>query len=531
VKNITVVGSGVSGVMAALYLEMVHSHRPNEFKIVYINTEEEQSDFVRLPPHITMTFRHLSISVTDLVRLADAAFCNGTKYVNFRGGGEYDSFMNPYRTVENIGIHDMHNEAQLFAYPGAFGQAVSNSESSDKSDLVSRASKLKKVGFRKLGSSFADGVVSDPLNLYGPMVDFGLNLKTKEAEEFLLAIAKSRNVEILSGNVESYEENSSKQVSRISLDSGKSFSTHFIVDVSGYGLTTWKEVFGKAVWVDMSQAFPANSAITFNMRAPKKLPAYTELVAMEYGYLWKTPLQSEIKCGYVYDNELLDVNSAKEEAERLLNTDIEDYSEETYNYGYVDSPLKSNVLLSGASSMLLENKEAVGIWSMLVELELVFTRAEMVRNQSEKWEKRHKELHSMIVDGMASLLQFSYFGREAYNEFWSKFTKSNAPYGLHSLLEVMDWRTLDAWDVSKLGSLFNVDSYYYIGLGIKYKPLIEAIKESVEDSIYIEASRDNYDILKVQQAEVTGNSLMDHRTMLEELKAVGGEGLEETGMG
>jgi len=516
-NNLVVIGSGIHGALTALYVEMLYSHKVKDYKVVYVNDGEAYSEITRISPPVILTLNQLGISVTDLVRIADATFFNGTKYTNFSGGGEYDSFMNSYQPTQNIGVRSMHDENQLFAYRGAFGQALATGESTDKSDLVARASKLKRVGFTKNAGGFADEQTGDPFMLFNPLIEYGLNVKSKPTEEILLEVARSRGVEVLEGSISAYEENEEQDVSKVVLDSGKSINSYFIVDVSGYGYTTWNDIFTDIEWIDLSKNLPADSSIEFSMSGSKKIPAYTEITAMDYGYIWIAPLQNEYKGGYVYDSDFINSEEAKLEVEKTLGRKVEVSLEGSVEYGYVSSPLKNNILLAGNSANVLENKEATDLWLLFVQLEILFTRPEFVNAKSNKWEQHYSKMSSSVIEGTASLLNFIYFGRGEYNEFWSKFNKLTATNVLQSLIEIMDWRTIDSRDISKIDSLFSLESYYYVGMGIKYRPLVESMKKSIQDNIYLISSKDDYDLLKAQQAEVAARSLMDHRALIEEL--------------
>ena len=50
----------------------------------------------------------------------------------------------------------------------------------------------------------------------------------------------------------------------------------------------------------------------------KKIPPYTEAIAMDYGWMWKIPLQDRYGCGYVFDSNYISDENAIKEIENFL---------------------------------------------------------------------------------------------------------------------------------------------------------------------------------------------------------------------
>ena len=515
-KNYLVLGGGTAGVISALYLEMITSHRQRERKITLV-----KSDDVGIigagegtTPRFVDMLQHLGISFTRLARETNATIKNGIRFTNWNGGGEYDKYMHPFYTHSGIGISDMHSEYQLLSYGGAFAKNFEQSDHTDKTDLTAKAAKFNKVLFSQRGQEMYDES-QDPLFLFKTLADYAVHFDAQVLAHNLLEIAEARGVQVVEGKATDFTQDKAGNVTSVELEDGTSIKTDFIIDASGMSRFFAKKL--DCSWVSWKDSLKTDSAITFFLPPQKKLPAYTDAIAMDYGWMWKIPLQHRMGCGYVFDSKLISAEEAKAEVEKYLGREVEINQTLSFEPGYYKDPWKNNVVSVGLSGSFVEPLEATSIWSTIMQLEYIFTRPETMHETTQRERDYYNEMVSKMQEEIASLIYFHYMGRQGTNEFWSQFTEDSAPAELKRVLDIASWRTLEQSDMPN--SIWALDSWYYVGMGIKYKPLLNSIRRSVKENVYMVSSDNDYLLLKKQQTEVSANVLPDHRDFLEKLGA------------
>lgn len=514
VKKYLILGGGTAGAVAALYLEMITSHRPNEREITLVKSEDIGiiGAGEGTTPQFVDLMRHLDISFTRLARETNATIKNGIRFTNWRGGGDYEKYMHPFFTHSGIGINNMHSEYQILTYPGAFAKNYEASESSDKSDLTTMAAKSGKVLFSQVAAELADPT-DDPLTLFRALSDYAIHFDAQVLADYLLGVAEARGVKVVEGKVEDFTQAKTGDVTNVYLEDGKNIETDFIFDASGMARFFAKKL--DCEWVSWKESLKTDSAISFILPPQKKLPAHTDAIAMKNGWMWQIPLQHRTGCGYVYDSSYMSAEEAKEEVEQYLGRKIEIQQSFKFEPGYYKDPWKNNVISIGLAGSFVEPLEATSLWSTVLQLEFVMTRPESMVDTSQKDRDYYNHRFADMQENIASLIYFHYMGRNTEEGFWGQFTEDKAPLKLKKLLEIMKWKTIEPFDMPN--SLWAVDSWYYVAMGIKYGPLLDSIKRSVKENIYMVTSDQDYLILKKQQVEVAQNVLLGHRDFLEKL--------------
>ena len=72
---------------------------------------------------------------------------------------------------------------------------------------------------------------------------------------------------------------------------------------------------------------------------------WTTAQAMEYGWMWKIPLQHRQGCGYVFDDSFIDFDIAQKEVEKFLRRKINPLKKISFQKGYLEKPWKKIVLV------------------------------------------------------------------------------------------------------------------------------------------------------------------------------------------
>ncbi len=77
----------------------------------------------------------------------------------------------------------------------------------------------------------------------------------------------------------------------------------------------------------VSPVFIPYSYLTTNTAIPFSVPetlneAWTEAIALKFGWLWKIPLQHKTGYGYVFDDDYCSIDEAKKELKTIFGDDL-----------------------------------------------------------------------------------------------------------------------------------------------------------------------------------------------------------------
>ena len=112
-----------------------------------------------------------------------------------------------------------------------------------------------------------------------------------------------------------------------------------------------------------------NSALPFVLENPEgaDLDMWTTAQAMEYGWMWKIPLQHRQGCGYVFDDSFIDFDIAQKEVEKFLRRKINPLKKISFQAGYLEKPWAKNCISIGMSQSFVEPLEATALGSVCVQ--------------------------------------------------------------------------------------------------------------------------------------------------------------------
>lgn len=190
-----------------------------------------------------------------------------------------------------------------------------------------------------------------------------------------------RGVEVITDTVESIETNEDG-VESLTLKSGHKIVSDLYVDCTGFkSLLLGKTL--KSEFTSYSHLLPNNRAWAVHLpykEKEKELEGFTNCTAIENGWCWNIPLWSRIGTGYVYSDEFISPDDAKEEFKKYLMSDkvaIPRTREEVDNLNYKDINMRigmhkqsfyKNVVAIGLSAGFIEPLESNGLLSVHVFL-------------------------------------------------------------------------------------------------------------------------------------------------------------------
>jgi len=144
-----------------------------------------------------------------------------------------------------------------------------------------------------------------------------------------------------------------------------------------------------------------NTAIPFSVSETLD-EAWTEAIALKYGWLWKIPLQHKTGYGYVFDDNYCSVHEAKKELESIFGNAIETEKEIKFEAGYLDQPWFGNVIAIGLSQSFLEPLEATSLGFMITQLFAVLKNFKQIQAKSLDNDKENNNEQVDILEEVES---------------------------------------------------------------------------------------------------------------------------------
>lgn len=505
-KNIVIVGGGTAGWLTAL---MAKKSYP-DIEITLVESKEigilgagEGS-----VPMLYDFFRYLEIPISDLVKSCDATIKNGIKFTNWNNDNAF--YYHPFGAKDQglvgpqtISYNYLSNNPMQVA-------SLSLNNSLREIDSIEKISEQNKVPF-----IFKAKQSKDPILDYADIANVSLHFNAIKLANRLKEIGLDRGVNLIDGTIKDVSLDESNNVKSLTLENNEKVFCDFVFDCSGFSRLIIGKVFNSK-WKSYKNFLPSDSAIPFFIEMTEKIPAYTEAIAMKYGWVWKIPLQDRFGCGYVYDSSLVSEEEAIKEIEEFLGY-VPDYPRKDkgsfkFDAGSYEESWINNCVAIGLAANFVEPLEATSIWVSIIQLRKIFESPVGVFLNSEELRKEFNQDILSLNDEIVCFIYFHYMGLRQDTDFWKRFSYENAPTKLKEKIDLWKHRLPRRSDFE----FFMVNSWLAIGSAQ------ELINKSIA-SKYIENSKEykkgveSYNYL-INYQKYRALECVDHREFLESLK-------------
>jgi tryptophan halogenase len=460
-KNIIVVGGGTAGLMSALYINKI---LPEDNVIVI---ESSKIGIVGVgestTPFITQFFKMIDIDLKDLIKNVSCTLRNGLKLTNWSKDKSYFyHYFMPYNFFnfnKNINHTDFDERFPLNTI-----MAMANDQELDEYSLNSILCELNKVSFnQQTNENYSK---------------FGLHFNAQLLAKYLRSVAKERKINIIDSEIDKINIDQNGFIESLSLNNKMLIKTDFIVDATGNNRVFIGEYF-KSEWLSYSESLPVDKAIPFFLESEKEnIKPYTEAVAMNYGWMWITPLQDRIGAGYVFDSSYISVEEAKAEVEKYLGKEIKINKVLDFNPGTYKEVWIKNCLSVGLAAGFNEPMEATSIYQVMHSLINSFSYYDKIFNYDAEFVKDFNDQRLWESNKLAGFLYLIYMTDKIDNDFWKNFTTNNKmPEHLKKVISISDSRLLEDKDT---GVFFVGANDYYIMMYNKKMLNMNVIKSEYE---------------------------------------------------
>jgi tryptophan halogenase len=509
INNLVVVGGGSAGWLTALYTKVIF---PDD-NVVLIESKEigilgagEAST-----PNLINALDFLGIPVSDLIKHTNATIKTTAKFTGWSNKNE-DYFYHPFEYLipeisEQNGYLDSFNlDTNLFHL-----YSYINNISMDEYCFINKICNNNKVPFTKI-TEFNN---INPILNYNQLGAWSLNFDAKLLADYLSKVAQNRGIKRIESKVKEINLNQDEEISNLLLENGLCIDVDFVFDCTGFArLIIGKKYLSK--WISYKDYLPTNKALPFflNNKEHEKIPSYIEAIAMDYGWMWKTPLQNRYGCGYVFDNNQISVDDAKIEIENKLGFEIFPPKLFSFEPGTYKEIWIKNCLALGLSAGFVEPLEATSLMQTIFNLQKFFTNKHNILTKNKFIKDNFNYNNEISSFSIVEYIYWHYVTNKENTLFWKNFIQNTkTPELITNILEINKERILvqsDFFSTLK-GSHFNTEDYLCVLFGHKL-PNKQLLKKYKRELQYFNKTHTN--LITTQNIQKT----ISHDLFLEDLK-------------
>lgn len=458
--NIVVIGGGTAGTLSALFCQRSFP----QYNIYLVDSSSLGPIGVgeSTTPPLVELLNYLDISLADMVNNCGATIKNATRFTNWNG--DDDIYHHGFNTIPELDIFYNSNKSYFtnhsIVWPAHKSflaiEELSKNNTLDDIHFSGILSKKNKVPWAE-----EHGYLQDYATI-------GLHFDASKAAKYFKDVAISRSVKCIDAKLVESRLNEKGFVQDILLDNNETIKTDFIFDCTGFSRLFVEKTYSSS-FKSFKDYLPVNEAIPFFLpREEKDTPTYTEAIAMNSGWMWKTPVEGRFGCGYVYDNSYINKDEAILELTNMLGIEPKINKCINFESGYFETPWNKNTLAVGLSSGFLEPLEATSIWITVISLHLVLEHMPGLIEKDENAINEYNKSFTRSINSILALVQFHYLSKRRDTPFWKEFLDKNkiCP-ALKDILNIYKYRlpsNLESYQYNSFPPL----SWLLVGAGIKY---------------------------------------------------------------
>lgn len=331
----------------------------------------------------------------------------------------------------------------------------------DEEEFLTKVNGTKKYGilfnnWNNKEHSFVHGFNYDGLE----NEDYSYHFDARLFADYLKNKSIGCGVKYIDSEILDFELNDDNQLKKIILKNGTQIDTDFVIDCSGFYRMVIGKIY-KSKWNSYEDELLVNSAIPFFLKEKNNdIKQRTIAQAIEWGWMWKIPLQNRWGCGYLYNDTMVDDEFIKSEIQRLYEgRDIQINKKIKFNSGCYENVWIENCVAIGLSTGFLEPLEATSIMTIIFQLQQL---PENIFDYSER-DNYNRKVSKFNHQNML-------FIRHHYNclrndtKFWENYTNKIIPNDLKKIYKTFytNKSIYDTLDIDGSYLTFNKNQYKHI---------------------------------------------------------------------
>ena len=333
------------------------------------------------------------------------------------------------------------------------------------------------------------------------------HFNTFKLNGWLLRKCVERNIQIVDDEILDVE------ISEKGIDTLKGkkqdYNSDFYIDCTGFKRLLISKLGAK--WQSYSKYLKLNEAIAFPTGDTDEYTPFTTATAMSSGWMWRIPVFGRHGNGYIYDNNFINAEQAKLEAERHLGYEVEIAKNIKFEPGALDKPWIKNCMATGLAANFVEPLEASSIATSINQTFIFLNH--IAHNEVEKFNSKMNSVMNNIRDFVA----LHYLVDKNDSDFWLNIKNVELPDTLSEKLQLWKHRFAVIDDFKSPDYLlFKEDNFNHVLYGINY-----CDKDSVKKSIDIH--QENYlSYCKSKNSmyyeDLEGRNYISHKKYLQEVR-------------
>ena len=448
-------------------------------------------------PTMRSTLKKIGLSETALIREANAAFKQGSQFVDWTHGTG-DNYYHPFSAPQASARLDLTPYWLLYgqgdyAQDCCFQPALCDANLAPKNITVPEYHGLANYGYH---------------------LDAGLFAKMLKQH-----CVSHLGVRHIVDQVNEVEREENGDIGHLKTDRSGDIHGDIFVDCSGFASL----LIGKTLdvpFIDKKDVLMVDTALAMQVPYPDKLSpiaSQTISTAKAAGWIWDIGLSNRRGVGHVYSSDFMSESEAEDILRQHIGEDADniDVRKLSIRAGHRSLFWKNNCVAIGLSAGFLEPLEASAL--MLVELsanmlaEQLPARKSLMGNVAKRFNQRFTYHWERIVD----FLKLHYVLSQRQEDFWRANRESQSiPLGLQSLLDEWRYRPPARTDFELQKEVFSSESFAYVLYGMGFKT----------DTGYLQRSMKAHDFAKKQlqlnQQVIlqNKNKLLSHRDFIAQIK-------------
>lgn len=417
--NIVIVGGGLHGWLTAMIAKRFYTTD---------NVTVIASDAIGIlgvgegtTPGFIQVLDYLHIPVSDLVKECNATIKLGIDFINWNGDGQ--SYFHGFSVRNDLDFSALDDNP--WQQNGLIYKILS--EGGDLEDIKFTKKLLDQNSVPWVRKN-QNTPTPNPIDQLEGIGSYALHIEARSTVPFLERQALERGIEKIEGVVSSAVNDSEGYIKELVLEDGRRIAADFVFDCSGFARLILGRHYG-VEWNSYSDFLPLTKALAFQLphdNSSESLRPCTDATAMDYGWMWRVPVQHRYGYGYVFAGDMITEDQALAEAERYVGSKIETSRVINYNPGCFAQTVHKNAMAVGIAQTFVEPLEATTIWVGFLNT-LRFVRQGGLEIRNPEYQQRFNERCADTNKTIVEFLYLHYLGQRRDTEFWQGF-RSNTKY-------------------------------------------------------------------------------------------------------
>jgi len=463
INRIVIVGGGTAGWSTAHHF--LNKTRPN-VKITVVASKEipiigvGESTTGRFNDLINLAHNVAGITEKEFLKETESTFKIGIKHTDWHTVGKSfpsplgDNFENQYLYPhEDYDFYRIYHIAKDYPY---------------NKTMQSKCMLENKLYFSHQRPDLREYYRFAPIAYHLDTYKVGQYLKKK-------ALTLKDRINYVDDVVEDFEQDENGYVTSIKTKSGQKIEGDLFVDCSGFAKVLINKI-EKNNFVSYKDNLLVNSAISFNVKHKDTdpIPNYTHVWAQKYGWLWQIPTQKRMGSGYVFDDNYINFDQAKEEIEGVLGHEIEVQRKIKFEAGRLEKFWIKNVISTGLSSAFIEPLEATSIHATMLQITHFIENyyKEDMPFECELLHKKYNGEMTAMWDYIRDFIVAHYITPRNDTDFWVEASSEKRwPDKLKENMEIWKYRMPRVVDYiyDKQNNFYSIGNtlWYHIFIGMK----------------------------------------------------------------